>query len=157
LGRRTAPAERGEKFVKIDADALPEVSYQDVRVYARALSDEEIRGTMQDDVIAEIIRRPQPQWTEDERRILTDFYLRYVDAPAAAACQALTELDRKLAAVTVGGVPAMICQERAELPMSHVRDRGVYNRRKERVLAGVPAFLPPLPAGAPRNRLGFAE
>ncbi|MBI3758478.1 MAG: DUF1553 domain-containing protein, partial [Deltaproteobacteria bacterium] len=35
--------------------------------------------------------------------------------------------------------------------------RGNYANRGEKVQAGVPAVLPPLPAGAPRNRLGLAK
>ncbi len=35
--------------------------------------------------------------------------------------------------------------------------RGEYDKRGERVTPGVPASLPPLPADAPRNRLGFAH
>jgi hypothetical protein len=34
--------------------------------------------------------------------------------------------------------------------------RGEFLQPKEEVIAGVPAFLPPLPAGAPTNRLGLA-
>ena len=35
--------------------------------------------------------------------------------------------------------------------------RGAYDRPGEKVSPGVPAALPPLPAGVPNNRLGFAE
>src|SRR5580704_13053659 len=35
--------------------------------------------------------------------------------------------------------------------------RGAYDHPGEKVTPGVPAVLPPLPAGAPNNRLGFAE
>ena len=40
---------------------------------------------------------------------------------------------------------------------SHVLDRGEYLKKKETVAFGTPGFLPPLPAGAPRNRLGLAR
>ena len=35
--------------------------------------------------------------------------------------------------------------------------RGAYDKPGEKVEPGVPAILPPLPAGAPNNRLGFAQ
>ena len=35
--------------------------------------------------------------------------------------------------------------------------RGEYDKKGEQVSAGVPAVLPPLPAGAPTNRLGLAQ
>jgi len=34
--------------------------------------------------------------------------------------------------------------------------RGEYDKKGDKVTAGLPAFLPPLPAGAPTNRLGLA-
>ena len=36
-------------------------------------------------------------------------------------------------------------------------DRGNYLKPKEKVTFATPAFLPPLPKDAPRNRLGFAQ
>ena len=46
--------------------------------------------------------------------------------------------------------------------MPHRKDtfmlvRGAYDKPGERVEPGVPAILPPLPVGAPNNRLGFAQ
>jgi Protein of unknown function (DUF1553) len=40
---------------------------------------------------------------------------------------------------------------------THLLDRGNYLTPKEEVPVNTPAFLPPLPDGAPRNRLGFAQ
>ena len=40
----------------------------------------------------------------------------------------------------------------------HARaDRGAYDKPGEKVEPGVPAVLPPLPPGAPNNRLGLAR
>ena len=40
---------------------------------------------------------------------------------------------------------------------THLLDRGGWDKPRQQVEPGVPAFLPPLPDGAPRNRLGFAR
>jgi len=40
---------------------------------------------------------------------------------------------------------------------THVLDRGEYLKPKEKVAFATPAFLPPLPSDAPRNRLGLAR
>lgn len=40
---------------------------------------------------------------------------------------------------------------------SHILERGEYLKKKEKVAFAVPAFLPALPKGAPRNRLGLAQ
>jgi uncharacterized protein DUF1553 len=48
----------------------------------------------------------------------------------------------------------------AELPVrkeTHILIRGAYNAPGEKVEPGTPAIFPPLPAGAPNNRLGFAQ
>ena len=40
---------------------------------------------------------------------------------------------------------------------THLLLRGAYDKPGEKVEPGVPAVLPPLPDGAPNNRLGFAK
>jgi hypothetical protein len=40
---------------------------------------------------------------------------------------------------------------------THILDRGEYLKKKEKVAFNTPAFLPPLPKEAPRNRLGLAQ
>jgi hypothetical protein len=51
----------------------------------------------------------------------------------------------------------MVMEEMARPRDAHVLIRGDYNRPGEKVEAGVPAALPPLPGDAPRNRLGMAR
>lgn len=48
-------------------------------------------------------------------------------------------------------------QQRSEPRMTRVFKRGDWQRLGDEVRPDVPAFLHPLPAGAPRNRLGFAR
>ncbi len=57
------------------------------------------------------------------------------------------------------GQPTLVLNERpASNPRStHRYHRGEYLSPKEEVTAGVPAFLPQLPANAPANRLSFAR
>jgi hypothetical protein len=51
----------------------------------------------------------------------------------------------------------MVMQEMEKPRDTFVLVRGSYEHPGERVSPGVPAFLPPLPAGAPANRLGLAR
>ena len=64
-------------------------------------------------------------------------------------------------AVVVGtgddAAPSLITQEGTGNPFAYVLLRGHYNQPAERVGPDVPAVLPPLPADAPRNRLGLAR
>lgn len=51
----------------------------------------------------------------------------------------------------------MVMQEMSPTRLTHVRTRGVYNQLGEAVEDRLPAVLPDYPAGAPHNRLGFAQ
>jgi hypothetical protein len=52
----------------------------------------------------------------------------------------------------------LVFREKADTPRpAYLLKRGEYDRRGEQVERGVPAFLPPLPPGAPVNRLGLAK
>jgi hypothetical protein len=51
----------------------------------------------------------------------------------------------------------MVMQENPVRAKTHLLIRGAYDKPGEEVQPGVPAILPPLPPGAPNNRLGFAQ
>jgi hypothetical protein len=51
----------------------------------------------------------------------------------------------------------MVMQENPVPRETHLLIRGAYDHPGEKVSAGVPAVLPPLPEGAPANRLGLAR
>ncbi len=51
----------------------------------------------------------------------------------------------------------MVMQDMPSPRDTFVLIRGEYNKKGEKVQAGVPAFLPPLPQSAPANRLGLAQ
>jgi hypothetical protein len=51
----------------------------------------------------------------------------------------------------------MVMREMATPRETFVLERGQYDRHGEKVSAGVPAGFPPLPLGAPNNRLGLAQ
>src|SRR5262249_28973625 len=55
-------------------------------------------------------------------------------------------------------VPTVMVMEELPTPRdTFMLVRGEYDKRGERVTAGTPAVFPPLPAGAPVNRLGLAR
>ncbi len=51
----------------------------------------------------------------------------------------------------------MVMEEMKEPRQNYLLERGQYSSRGEAVSPGVPGFLPPLPEGAPNNRLGLAQ
>ncbi|WP_165233307.1 DUF1553 domain-containing protein [Aquisphaera insulae] len=66
---------------------------------------------------------------------------------------------QKAKAAAEAAIPTtLICRERAGEPKpAFILNRGEYDQRKDKVGRATPAFLPPLPAGQPVNRLGFAR
>jgi len=59
--------------------------------------------------------------------------------------------------VSPDGTPSLVTEEATTAPTARVLVRGQWDQPGEQVSAGVPAVLPPLPAGAPNNRLGLAR
>jgi hypothetical protein len=70
-------------------------------------------------------------------------------ADLKAARKAVAEYEQTLPTV-------MVMQELPEAREAHLLLRGAFDHPGEKVDRGTPGFLPPLPAGAPNNRLGLA-
>jgi hypothetical protein len=143
-------------------DYLPmrETRFQDVRFYKRTLSPEEVARLPFEDLASEIVtREPDPsKWTTDEAFVVADrFYLGQKDEEAMALAAAVANHDAALAALTTGGDATLIALEKPTPAYADILKRGDYYARQERIEPDVPHFLPPLPEGAPRNRLGLAE
>jgi hypothetical protein len=143
-------------------DHLPmrETRFQDVRFYKRTLSADEALRLPFEDLASEIVaRQPDPaEWTTDEAFVVADrFYLGQKDEEAMALAAAVANHDAALAALTAGGEATLIALEKPTPAYADILKRGDYYARQERIEPEVPHFLPPLPEGAPRNRLGLAE
>ncbi len=76
--------------------------------------------------------------------------VKVADANVAAAKKALDDFEVKLPTT-------MVMKEIAQPRDAFILVRGEYDKKGDKVSAGVPAVLPPLPAGAPTNRLGLAQ
>ena len=74
-----------------------------------------------------------------------------LDAKIEQAQRRRKELDEQLATTLV------FREKGGEPKAAFLLKRGEYDQRGEKVERGVPAFLPPLPQGAPVNRLGLAQ
>jgi mono/diheme cytochrome c family protein len=143
-----------------DAEPQRETSYQDVRVYRRALAADEVARLPFEDLAAEIVaRQPDPrQWTTDEAFIAADrFFFGEIDREGRELARELAAADAAVEALTRKGPATLVIREKPTPAYSDVLKRGDYFARVERVEPGVPHFLPPLPAGAPRNRKGLAD
>jgi hypothetical protein len=87
-----------------------------------------------------------------------DALLQYFVSVAPELAEARKQIDEIRASIPKP-VTTLVMAER---PAGHdrptyVHHRGEFLQTEQRVTPGVPAFLPPLPAGAPANRLTFAR
>ncbi|HEY6291736.1 MAG TPA: DUF1553 domain-containing protein [Terriglobia bacterium] len=89
---------------------------------------------------------------------LSEYYLKYEapenDRQLYAQLKDLRAQKEKLEQ----SVPNVMVMAEMKKPRdTFILGRGQYDNPQEKVTPGVPSFLPPLPAGAPANRLGLAQ
>jgi hypothetical protein len=111
--------------------------------------------------IQDLVKRDRAKRTAAEQARLRDYFVEHAYAPSrptfAPLHKQLADLDRERAAVEKQVPATLVFRERADRRPAYVLKRGEYEQRGEQVTRATPAFLPPLPEGAPRNRLGFAR
>jgi hypothetical protein len=100
---------------------------------------------------APTIKMPTP---EQERRLRE---LEEAIRQAGGDKARLAKLRQERAAVEKQLPTAMVMQEMPRPRDTFMLLRGEYNKKGPKVSAGTPAALPPLPKGAPANRLGLAR
>ncbi|UWZ83687.1 DUF1553 domain-containing protein [Occallatibacter riparius] len=153
--RTTAPMQLGWRSP--DANPAKELRYQDIRLYGRALEQNEVRRLPFEDYVAEIAARPVSQWTEDQWHVASEFYLNNIDPSFRASFTEMHALDAQLDQLSAGGDVTQVAWEKPTLAYAAVLERGNYAARTERVEANTPHYLPSLPADLPHNRLALAR
>jgi len=89
---------------------------------------------------------------------LRDYYLDFLDADAMRLRDARNARVDEFDAVKARAKVTLIAEEKkGQEPFAHILIRGQYDQEGDKVQAAVPAALPPLPKGAPANRLGLAQ
>ena len=130
----------------------------DVRVFDRALSVEEARVVSEWGAIRTAASKAPAELTDDDRHRLLLSYVNSGDEEYRRLVARRLEIDKEWRELRRRGSVTHVMQE---LPGSEaaarVLHRGMYDQPRERVLAGTPAALPPMPEDLPRNRLGLAH
>ena len=153
--RTAAPMQLGWRYP--DAEPVRDTRYQDLRLYARSLTQEEAARLPYEDDVAEITAKPMTQWNPDQWHEVSEFYFNNVDGPSQAIEEQVKQIDSELDKLSQGGVLSLVSDEKPSIAYANILTRGIYSARRERVEADTPHFLPPLPAGQPHNRLALAE
>jgi hypothetical protein len=134
----------------------------DLRIYRRELSPAEIEQLSLHHPIRALLSADSRKLNENQKKArrekLKDYFLTY-DAPEPnrSSYAELTQLKKEKAALDKVVPTSMVMEEMEKARETHVLGRGDYRNLGEKVQPGVPSSLPPLPAGAPLNRLSLAR
>ncbi len=130
----------------------------DVRFYTRNLSDDEIAVLSTGESLPEIAKIPTGSRTAAQSRKLREAFL---GTKAPDSLRQLRQRLEELGATRQGLIdrfPTLMVMDELPAPRStFLLRRGAYDAPGEAVTRGVPAVLPPMPAGLPGNRLGLAR
>ena len=130
----------------------------DVRVYHRALTAEEAGIVATTATVNTLAAIPTTQRSQQQAAKLRAAFLAGPAPPSLRDARNRVATLRRERAQFLESLPTvMVMQEMPAPRPTFVLKRGEYDKPGEPVTAGVPASLPPLPAGAATNRLGFAQ
>lgn len=146
-GRSTSSAWKGE--------------VDDLRIYSRALAEGEIVSVAGGDPVQSILAMPAGERKEADHKVLLARYLGTEDKVYKQLVAEQQKLIKQSADLQRKPVTSMIMQDNPanKMRMTYILDRGAYDspRKDEVISPGVPKALPPLPEGAPLNRLTLAQ
>ena len=106
--------------------------------------------------MAAILRTAPESRTAKDAEALTKYFVSHPRERRQAA-EALAKLEGERRAIENKIPTTMVMSELAAPRDTFVLQRGSYDKPGDKVTPTVPACLPPLPDGAPRNRLGLAR
>ncbi len=152
--RTKVPFKIGQRH---SSEGVDGTGIQDVRLYNRALSPDEVaqiaRGTRGEWLASRgAARLPAP-----EKEELFGTWLSDTDDQYRSFTTKTASLENEEREIKARGTVAHVMNERSEEAIAYILNRGEYDKRKDPVKAVTPATLPPLPADYPRNRLGLAK
>ena len=130
----------------------------DVRMYSAALGADQVGIIATSDSITEIAAIPPDKRSKQQASKINGYFLQeHAPQPIKQAWQKLVAL-RSEKEQFVESIPTTMVMEEMKTPRdTFILIRGAYDKPGEKVSAGVPAILPPLPPGEKNNRLGFAR
>lgn len=103
-----------------------------------------------------LVAKPDAARSEDERKELTKFYLE-TNTELAAATKRADDAKKAREALEKAAPRTMVMRERPQPRDTFILVKGAYDKFADKVEHGTPAFLPALPADAPKSRLALAR
>lgn len=101
------------------------------------------------------------QRDENQQRTIRRYFLEFVNPDSkdriAPLKQRHTEIQNQLTELDKQIPATLVMQDRAEVRVAHILERGEYDKKGEPVETGVPQWILPSSAELPKNRLGLAQ
>ena len=130
----------------------------DLRVFNRVLTVQEAKVVSVWPTLQHAQDKDPAELDMREREALRHFYLSVKDGVYQKLVARRQTIDQEWREIRRRGGVTHVMNERSDAePEAYVLNRGMYDDRRERVTAGVPAVLPPMAESLPRNRLGLAR
>jgi mono/diheme cytochrome c family protein len=104
-----------------------------------------------------ILKTPGEARKTNDAKLLREFFLTNSPPAALLAAREAAAAAKKEHDDYRAKLPRVMVMSDARPRQTKLLDRGNYEQPREPVTSGPPAFLPPLPADAPTNRLGLAR
>jgi len=136
---------------------INDLAIQDVRIYGRALSAQEVQKLARSTRALWLLAKPAAERSEAEQNELFAWWLAELDKPTQEFSSKIASLELEQAGIKARGTIAHVMQERGEAAMAHVLFRGEYDKRRDEVHPSTPGALPPMPSELPKSRLGLAQ
>ncbi|MCY2962113.1 MAG: DUF1553 domain-containing protein, partial [Planctomycetota bacterium] len=115
-----------------------------------------LEGAKYPEAIRAIVELEAAKRNAEQKAELEKYFRATVDSPVRRADSQVASLKQELQELPKSFPNVMVMKE-GPLRETKVLIRGQYDKPGEVVTAGLPAVLPPLPEGAPLNRLGLAQ
>ncbi len=128
-----------------------------LRLYTRSLTKEEAALLAQEETFRTLLDQPADQRDAKALQPLFDFYLQAHDHTFGQLQGELASLESEREAIRQRSPITHVQVEKETPAMANILMRGQYDKVGEEVAADTPAAFPPMPEGAPRNRLGLAQ
>ena len=128
----------------------------DVRAYNRELSASDVAALANADNLKQLLATAEDKRSDAQKAQLAAYYFDNVDMPNKTITAELTTWKQKQADLEKAIPTTMVMSEMAKPRDSFILLRGQYDKPGEKVMPGMPEFLPVQGEYAP-NRLGLAQ
>jgi len=130
---------------------------QDLRFFSRPLLSAEVISLARE-FWKSLLEKPLKEWKSEEKGPVLDYFLAVHHEPFRTARSSLAALETEQLSFILNYPVTHVQKEKMDSePMAHVLFRGQYDKPREKVKAATFQALPPIPQGAPTNRLGLAQ